>query len=137
MPSPYHRIQVKFPLGKLVHAVKPIEPALVKSLPEGGSKFSVFEIDVKDGSDPVVIDFGLPFDNPGHPSDGWINNSQPIAGNHTLLDALSQRTFRFVVDSPLEKIPKSFVLEYIPPSFNYPYGTDHSWDLGRYNRMLS
>ncbi|KAL6824147.1 WD40-repeat-containing domain protein [Trichoderma camerunense] len=112
MPSSYHRIQVKFPLGKLVHAVKPIEPALVKSLPERGSKFSVFEIDVKDGSDPVVIDFGLPFDNPGHPSDGWINNSQPIAGNHTLLDVLSQRTFRFVVDSPSEDIPKSFVLEF-------------------------
>ncbi|KAM6488330.1 P-loop containing nucleoside triphosphate hydrolase protein [Trichoderma sp. SZMC 28011] len=101
--SSYHKIQVKFPLGKLAHAVKPIEPALVKSLPEGGSKFSVFEIDVKDGPDPVVIDFGLPFDNPGHPSDGWINNSQPITGNHTLLDALSQQTFRFVGSSFLPK----------------------------------
>ncbi|KKO98444.1 hypothetical protein THAR02_09455 [Trichoderma harzianum] len=96
MPSLSYRIDVKFPLGKLAHAVKPIEPALVRSLPEGGSKFSVLEIDVKDGPDPLVIGFGMPFDNPGHPSDGWINDSQPIAGNHTLRDALSQRTFRFV-----------------------------------------
>ncbi|KAL7959265.1 WD40-repeat-containing domain protein [Trichoderma compactum] len=108
IPSLIYRIQVKFPLDNLVHAVKPIEPALVKSLPEGGSKFSMFEIDLKGGPDPLVLHFGMPFDNPGNPSDGWINHSQPIAGNYTLLDVLSQRTFRFVVDSPVEDIPKSF-----------------------------
>lgn len=97
----------------------------------------MFEIDLKGGADPLVHHFGMPFDNPGHPSDGWINHSQPIAGNYFLLDALSQRTFRFVVDSPVESIPKSFVPEHMPSPFRYPYGTDHSWDLVRYYKMLS
>ncbi|KAK4083734.1 uncharacterized protein Triagg1_1396 [Trichoderma aggressivum f. europaeum] len=114
-----------------------MEPALAKSLPERGSKFSMLEIDLGDGPDPVVLHFGMPFDNPGHPGEGWIKQSQPIAGSQTLLDALSQRTFRFVVDSPVEDIPKSFVPEYIPSPFSYPYGTDHSWNLEHYYDMLS
>ncbi|KAL7904675.1 WD40-repeat-containing domain protein [Trichoderma velutinum] len=136
IPSLRYRLEVKFNLVGLAYAIKPIEPALVKLLPKRRNKLSVFEIDVEDNPGRLVCGFGMPFDNRGHPSDGWINYSQPIIGNHTLLDILSKRTFRFVVESSVEDMQASFVPKRIPPPFRYPYGTDHSWNPDRYDTML-
>ncbi|EHK15231.1 uncharacterized protein TRIVIDRAFT_164426, partial [Trichoderma virens Gv29-8] len=114
------------------YSVEPIGSALLELLHGRENQFSVLEVHLGDNSDPRVSGFGMPFANSGHPSDAWINSGQPIIGKRTLLNILSQRTFRFVVESPADNVQASFVTECMHPPFSYPYDTQHHWDLRNY-----
>ncbi|UKZ77015.1 hypothetical protein TrVFT333_004731 [Trichoderma virens FT-333] len=131
-PARTYKLEVKFSLFGMEYSVEPVGSALLELLHGRENQFSVLEVHLGDNSDPRVSGFGMPFANSGHPSDAWINSGQPIIGKRTLLNILSQRTFRFVVESPADKVQASFVTERMHPPFSYPYDTQHHWDLRNY-----
>lgn len=60
----------------------------------------------------------MPFAHPGHTSEGWANESNPLAGKFTLMDILSQRKLSLVVPKPPHLLEGEIVLN---PPFEYPY----------------
>ena len=76
----------------------------------------------------------MPFANPGHPSQGWINKGKPIAGNITLLDVLLQRDFSLVVRMPPDLLAKEMTSD---PPFQYPYGHHLDWDPDLWHTVLA
>ncbi|OPB40624.1 hypothetical protein A0O28_0007040 [Trichoderma guizhouense] len=90
---------------------------------------------LKEGTHVTVKGYGNPFDHPDHPSDGWINYNQPVAGNMTLIDVIEQRIFSFVVAAP-DRVLERYWSQELPGPFRYPFGEDHSWSLERYEEQL-
>lgn len=79
---------------------------------------------------PVIEGFGLPFSNPGHPSEQWLFNDIPIIGNVTLSSILAQQEFEFIVPRVGSNIlEKQLSSEALGADVKYPYGPQQAWDL--------
>lgn len=101
------------------------------------SSYYALRVALKEGSKITVNGFGLPFSNPGHPSEGWLNEDKPIEGGITLQNLLGQRSFHLIVQSADAHSDLPSLLEKsrnIP--FIYPYGNDHVWNADRYLRNM-
>lgn len=86
------------------------------------------------GRQVTVDGFGMPFSHPGHPADGILNQGAPIAGDITLHKFLEQREFHLLLRTACTP---SFILDLLwnkspAQNFSYPYGSDHSWNVRRY-----
>lgn len=136
LPTQTYTLHVRFSRFGLTSSVKPVHAALLGRLPETDNARCLLEVDLSDDSEVHVTGFGMPFANPGHPSDGWINRGQPIVGKHTLIDILEQRSFHFVVASSANDFQTSWTQKRLRRPFSYPYGTEHHWDFDRYREML-
>lgn len=88
-------------------------------------------------SEPVVVEgFGVPFSNPGHPSEGWLYRDEPIVGEVRLSGILAQEAFTFVVPNTTAKaLEARLSVDELGPVFSYPYGQEHSWDPARYTEQ--
>ncbi|KAL7943375.1 hypothetical protein V8C42DRAFT_346827 [Trichoderma barbatum] len=135
VPATDYKLIVKFSLDGIDRSVHPIGLGALTMPPEGGNELCLLRVALRKDSEPKVCGLGMPFANPGHPSDGWVNHGEPIVGNHTLLDTLSRRNFYFVVPSSAKEVYESWAPERVRPPFCYYYGTEHHWDLERYRKM--
>ncbi|KAL1860332.1 hypothetical protein Daus18300_009245 [Diaporthe australafricana] len=78
---------------------------------------------------PVIEGFGLPFSNPGHPSEGWLFRDEPIVDGKTFSSIFAQDEFEFIVPRVTATMLKSRLsLKELGPVFDYPWGTEQNWD---------
>ncbi|QYT05110.1 hypothetical protein H0G86_012006 [Trichoderma simmonsii] len=85
-----------FPLDLMTIIEKLSENMLVRP-PNTDRKVSWLEVHLKER--PTVKGFGMPFANPDHPSERFINHDAGINGKK-LVDILQQESFHFVVSAP-------------------------------------
>ncbi len=134
VPRAEQATQVKFPRGGFTTTVEPID------LPSGPVKakrqFVQMVVALHDGAHARVDGFGLPFANHGHPSESWINCTAPLAGDVKLLDLMQQRRFTFVVDNIFKKMEAFCDERSLTPPFSYPYGTNHGWNIEKYEALI-
>jgi hypothetical protein len=90
-------------------------PEPIRSLP----KVTMVCIELQPGGEFRVDRFGLPFANPQHSSDGWINRNTPIIGGVDLLSLLRRRRLTLLV----AKAPISVHFRAGEPDdvFRYPF----------------
>lgn len=136
MPVDTYRLSVKFPLGKTFAAVQSADKDTLEKLPGTTKKHSLLKVTLKEGSHANVDGYGMPFANPGHASEGWVNRNAPMIGKHTLLDILERSEFSFVVASGDMVLETKWAEDQLPPPFRYPYGTEHTWSMDRYHVQL-
>lgn len=134
-----YNVTVKFPRDIQV-LVEELPDATRSRFPSTKKDCSIVSLCLGDGQ-VEVRGFGMPFANPGHPSEGWINRNEPIVGgpndpSFTLLGILQLRSFIFVVQVPSAIVDRLFNKDVLPPPFGYPYGTQHFWNKERYDEQL-
>ncbi|RSM18554.1 hypothetical protein CDV31_002690 [Fusarium ambrosium] len=130
-------IRVKFPRGSITYSVDSLDDDKLQRLfPAATRLLSIVRVSLKPGSEVTVEGYGLPFANPGHPSEGWLNKLEPIVGDKTLVDILMQRDFTFIVHKPSHVLRRDWNEDQLPPPFSYPYGTLHDWDMERFDNLI-
>lgn len=115
-----------------VRAIKDNVPGRNKPLPVALSSRKALTFVEIDHSGVSVYNFGMPFNNPGHPSEDWLFCNKPIIGNATLMQILKQESFRFVVPAAVEDVRRHLDLDCLPSPTTFPYGTVHNFDMDRY-----
>lgn len=129
-------IRIKFPRGRITYSVDPLEDKMQGLFPSATRMLSLVQVSLQDGSEVTVEGYGLPFANPGHPSEGWLNKMSPIIGGKTLVDIIEQRRFTFVVHKPCDVLRRDWHENQMPAPFCYPYGTVHDWDIERFDDLI-
>jgi hypothetical protein len=66
------------------------------------------EVVLEDEAKVTVLGFGMPFSNPGHASEDWIQQNKPMIGKHSLVEVLERRSFTFIVATPTAKLNQSW-----------------------------
>ncbi|KAI8713767.1 hypothetical protein NCS52_01222200 [Fusarium sp. LHS14.1] len=120
----------------LKYSVDPLDDKMKGLFPDATRRLSFVQVWLQDGSEVGVEGYGLPFSNPGHPSEGWLNRLEPIVEGKTLVDIIDQRHFTFVVHKPCDVLRRDWHENEMPPPFCYPYGTVHGWDLERFDNLI-
>lgn len=62
--------------------------------------------------------------------------TSPVIGNMTFLDILKQNRFTFLVQHRYDVLSDRWNPQRLSRPFSYPYGTEYSWDLGRYGKQI-
>lgn len=134
-PTAWYTLRVRFPYKGIKLDIREL-PNSLRDRFDTQRTLSLLHITLTDPNLKVkVAGFGMPFSNPGHLSDGWINRNEPIVSGMTLTDILAQTEFRLVVAAPFGPLMCRWELSLLPPPFVYPYGTDHAW-AGKYYQQL-
>jgi len=121
--------QVKFPRDRFSVDITELDP---KDLPEALAKLKKFrtrlEINIEADAEVKVEGYGMPFRNPLHPADSWINDDAPIVDELTLLALLQQRKFVLLVkQQPLELKKRLDIPMSHSPPLEYPYDPCLEW----------
>lgn len=95
---------------------------------------SLVRIDLNDDAQLSVCGFGLPFSNPDHDADAWINRHAPIAGDLDLVSLLRRRTFNILVARNEPVMTQD--LNVIAEPFRFPYGEDLTFDVARFGESI-
>jgi hypothetical protein len=98
------------------------------------SKCCLLSAKAKSPADIRILGLGMPFSNPGHQVEQWLKGG-PVAGGRTLLDILQAPVVRFVVKRPYGPFKKEWDEKLLPAPFEYPWGTDHTWDEDRFMEL--
>lgn len=134
-PWPTLDLRVRFPVGRFTGEV-------LDKMPEKLSgrfpvkNFSALEISLHDGAFVEVDGFGLPFHNPGHDADDWINKGSVVASSMTFIDILRQRKWHIIVKENRDRFKRLWEESLVPAPFTFPYGNEHSFDLARYESQF-
>ncbi|KAH7316633.1 P-loop containing nucleoside triphosphate hydrolase protein [Stachybotrys elegans] len=143
MPDDLHRITIKFPHGAYDLDIEGAPQAVFDLFPNLGKKdsgetkpLSLVRITLREGAQPTITGFGLPFANATDPEvEGWVNGNKPVVQSTTLTDMLRQRVFLLVVPATPDLTSK--YIGKFPPPFSYPYGQEQTWDLGRFKELIA
>ncbi len=139
IPSDRHTIAIKFPLGKFARFFANAEdhPDVLARFPDAKAK-ALTLLDIHLDTAEVTVDgFGRPFANAGDVEvEGWVNDGKPILGNHTLVDLLQAKDFFVVVAFNAKDTEKEWDEARMPPSFAYPNGNKHSFQVNRMKKLL-
>lgn len=114
--------QVKLPNNKDQYTVAKSDISGSSELPEpirAFPKLTCVRVDLLAGGEFSVEGFGLPFANPGHSSDDWINGFKPIIGGLDLLSLLRRRSLTFLVSKAEQSV--QFGKVSMPAPFRYPF----------------
>ncbi|KAL9473922.1 hypothetical protein ACSS6W_008302 [Trichoderma asperelloides] len=133
-PTSVLELRVRFPTGKFTQRVFEVPKDLRDLFP--AEKFSALEILLHDGAFVEVDGFGLPFHNPGHDADDWINKGSVVASSMTFIDILRQRKWRIIVKEELHRFERLWNESLVPAPFTFPYGDKHWFDVARYESQL-
>lgn len=134
-PTSHLELRVRFPIGKFTEN-------LLDEIPENlRGRFtlrdcSALEISLHDGVFVEVDGFGLPFHNPGHVTDDWINKGSVVADSMTFIDILRQRKWHIIVKHPYKYFGRLWEETMVPAPFTFPYGDEHWFDLTRYETQF-
>lgn len=66
--------------------------------------------------------------------EAWVNSNGSIDGV-TLLEALQQETFYLLIANEVGFTRSASSEEHLGSPFDYPFGEDHSWDVGRFEKL--
>ncbi|KAJ4156283.1 hypothetical protein NW754_007907 [Fusarium falciforme] len=114
------RIRIKFPRGRITYSVDPLDDEMQELFPGATRLLFLTQVSLRDGSEVTVEGYGLPFANPGHPGEGWLNKPRPIVGGKTLIDIIEPYHFTFVVHKPCDVLRRDWHEDQMPPPFCYP-----------------
>lgn len=133
---------IRFPYGGFETFVEAAPPTLLARFPNSrqakNGTATLVSVHLKDGFQVELDGFGLPYANPEDTEvEGWVNNNKPILQGYTLLDILQQRNFNLLVDYQPEEVGKNWRVETIPPPHQFPYGTEHRWDIKHLKGLLA
>ncbi|RFU75706.1 dna helicase [Trichoderma arundinaceum] len=117
VPTQTYRLHIKLPPEKFTPYAKAADASMHKRNPKETENMSFLKIGLGGGSNLTVSGLGMPFANPGHPSEQWINHNEPI------------------IDLPSDMLNQLWIKYQQPPAFTYPYGTQQHWSMGRYYEM--
>jgi len=137
-----HRIIIKFPRDGIFSTFDPASSEVLSKFPNLADSvrkkgLTAMSVHLRHDVSVKVDGFGIPFANVGDPVvAGWVNENKPIAGNATLLSVLQRERIDVLVANPVFAIEKEWDESRLPPPFDYGYGNEHSWKLGRYKKLL-
>lgn len=128
-----YRLVIRFPAG-FERTVTEVSEGL-RSRFKAQVPMSALHVRFPTGARATIEGFGMPFSNPGHPSEDWINGDDIMIHDMTLVEFLQQRSFYLVVG----KAKADWLAKLIPrcpiTTFNYPYGDEHCYSMERYLDM--
>ncbi|KAH0496386.1 hypothetical protein TgHK011_003749 [Trichoderma gracile] len=140
VPTVDFRINVRFPRDGCGWAFEEASTSVYDRFPDAKGRekgLTVVRVSLADEARVTVNGFGMPFANTDDPEvEGWMNDNKPIAGNATLLGFLRQRKFCILIPERPDVASKKYSVEKLPPPFKYPYGTDQSWDVGKFKALI-
>ncbi|KAB5549643.1 P-loop containing nucleoside triphosphate hydrolase protein [Coniochaeta sp. 2T2.1] len=116
--------QVKFPNDEAKYQVTVEDVNGHAELPEPLRvlpRLSSLRVDLLDGGEFTIEGFGLPFANPGHDSEDWLNRFKPIIGGLDLLSLLRRRSLTFLVPTRSKAVAITKAATYAPFTFPYDY----------------
>jgi hypothetical protein len=114
------QIVVKLPLGGFEAKFSPVVPDVLARLPANfAAKACLIEVTVKDITRVSVERLGVPFSNPGHIAERWLNGYEVAAGK-TLEDILCSTEYKLVVPEHPGVMEKRWAQHQMPPKFEYP-----------------
>ncbi|KAK5988483.1 hypothetical protein PT974_09966 [Cladobotryum mycophilum] len=117
--APNFRLRVKLPIGQFVHFAEHANRSLIDRFP-GAKRLTHLTICLKGKVN--IFNWGMPYSNPGHECDAWLNDSAPVIGEKTLLDILQQETLCFAVEERDQVLVKQLDAAGLPAPWSYPYG---------------
>lgn len=132
-------VSVMFPRGQYLLQAEDVDEDLKAQLPEAvrtAKGASFIKVELGEGANVMIRGFGLPFSNPGHPSEQWLLKGAPIVGNIRLEDIFKLRAYHVLVPLLASSVMSKFAADKVGPAVSYPYGEEHTWDLERYDAML-
>lgn len=134
-PMSVLELRVRFPIGKITERLLDEVPERLRGqFPV--NEFRALEISLQDGVFVEVDGFGLPFHNPGHVTDDWINKGSVVADSMTFIDILRQRKWHIIVKHPYKYFGRLWEQTMVPAPFTFPYGNEHWFDLTRYETQF-
>ncbi|KAK5991591.1 hypothetical protein PT974_09876 [Cladobotryum mycophilum] len=140
-PLEQHIITIKFPRGGCCYTFDEAPKSVLNRFPNAKNKekgFTIARVCLKDDAAFTIDGFGVPFANSDDAEvDGWVNDNKPIINGLTLLDILGQREFHIVVAVPIENAKDNLIESQLLPPFQYPYGTDQKWDVGKFKKLIA
>jgi hypothetical protein len=133
--APFYTLVVQFPrdtVWKILEVTEERKPLLPTELSDNlKGKCCLLSAQAKNPTDIRVLGLGMPFSNPGHQVKQWLEGG-PVAGGKTLLDIIQAPVVRFVVKRPYGPFNKEWDEKLLPAPFEYPWGTDHTWDEDKF-----
>ncbi|KAK3386384.1 hypothetical protein B0T20DRAFT_491693, partial [Sordaria brevicollis] len=121
-PADQHVIVVKLPHDRSEYRITVRDITNDEELPgpiRAVANATCVTIDLLGDAKFSIDGFGIPFSNPGHPSDDWINRDAPINGGMSLLGLLRSRSLTFIVGKVSVAVPIN--KRDLDPLFGYPY----------------
>ncbi|KAK4164420.1 hypothetical protein QBC43DRAFT_334620 [Cladorrhinum sp. PSN259] len=134
-------IQIEFPRGQYTVECSRPPPAIQQRLGSKDGKLCLLTVRLAPGVNATIRGYGLPFANGDDDEvDKFVNKDQPMtyAPGVTFLSLLTQRVFHIFIPFPpeLHHLEDVMGAHTMPPPFDYPYGTDHTWNMERYDQQL-
>lgn len=134
-----HRVLAKLPRDGWTAKVEELPDHLRSRFPDVKTSSCLVTFTLGENRRVTIAGFRMPFANPRHPCEGWLNRDELMVddatfGRAALLDILQQRTLRLILQNGSSDTQKRLDA-LLPPRFSYPYGTEHSWDLDRYKKQ--
>ncbi|KFG84682.1 putative DNA helicase [Metarhizium anisopliae] len=137
VPAKTYAITVKFPRHNVVCTIRPANASTRSRFPDETRELSLVEVVLEDKAQVIIEGYGMPYANRGHIAEKWLRENTPLINDVTLTGLLAQRSYHFVVASEHSKLSEDWSFDLLPPPFNYPYGTDHTWkSQSEYAAML-
>ncbi|PON20809.1 hypothetical protein TGAM01_v210317 [Trichoderma gamsii] len=134
-PTPVLELRVRFPIGRFTgNPLDEMPERLQGQFPN--DDFRALEISLHDGVFVEVDGFGLPFHNPGHDADDWINKGSVVADSMTFVDILRQRKWHIIIKQPYKYFGRLWEETMVPAPFTFRYGNEHWFDLARYETQF-
>ncbi|KAI8157314.1 hypothetical protein K4K49_004629 [Colletotrichum sp. SAR 10_70] len=135
-PSPELRIGIRFRREKWTQTFEAASPELLGRFPglKGGGRQTVitFSSDGHDKDKVCVEGMGMPYINKSEPElEQFVNENGPLIGGVTFIDFVRSNTFHVLVEPQPHSAKFYFSLEQLPPPFDHPYGTLHTFDPER------
>lgn len=126
---------MRFPIGRFTgNPLDEMPERLRGQFPN--DDFRALEISLHDGVFVEVDGFGLPFHNPGHDADDWINKGSVVADSMTFIAILRQRKWHIIIKQPYKYFGRLWEETMVPAPFTFPYGNEHWFDLARYETQF-
>ncbi|KAM5344517.1 hypothetical protein ACJ41O_013053 [Fusarium nematophilum] len=134
-----HGIIVKFPKGAFQATFEEAPESIVSRFPNAkGKEKGMTLVTIRLAELVIISRFGVPIANSEDPEvEGWIRDNRPIVQGYTLQDFLRQEQLQFVSLWCVYDARKHFSESRLPPPFEYPYGSDQSWDLVRFKDLIA
>ncbi|KAM0268095.1 hypothetical protein ACHAQH_010037 [Verticillium albo-atrum] len=136
-----HRLMIKFPRDQCDYNAQEPSDEVLSRFPDAqgleNRGLALLTIKLHEGASVNVTGFGMPFVNVCDPEvESWVNDNKPVVDNITITDVLQQRVFTLLVATQFSQLLKAFDESRLPPPFQYPFGTEHTWDMPRIERVL-
>lgn len=131
-------ISVRLPRGNFTRSIEPLsaDSPWRNRLSGLGKEDALVKVTLSPNAQVDVDGFGMPFSNPGHPSEEWMKKGGTIAPYTCLVGFLESRQFTLVVRCPAQTVEKNWAKHDELPEFRFPYDTSHAWSRDAYRSLL-